>query len=493
MKYLLTILFLFTYFFLLPQTVFGNIACTSSPCTPPANACPGCSGLSTHCNYPIVINNQTHGHCAVTCSNCDNQCSCNGPDWGPWGSCDSFGNQARWCNCANLYQIQACSSYPTPYSSPYNTPYAYPYPTPPTCTVSLTPDPATIPDEATKDFTASVVPSNGTVDEVDFSISPPFIATISPSSDSSSPYRTTATGRREGTATIQARVIMGGSERCNDPANLTVTPPGPWWQVQDADVITLGDLISLIPPSLGEEFNLPGLGGFPGIGTYGGTTADFEAGSGAGTVSSTGWLANALTTSQKNYSYDYFDGLIPGSVVVTQVTSTSVDSAFLTSGPATNGYRWYRFDGSVNGLDLTINGTVNLGTNKVVLLVKGANLNIDGRINVTDGVGTFVTMVGKNANGNKGDILVAATAGTAAGVDLEGIYFADSEFKTGAGDTQLYVRGGVAAYDGVVLERDLDTANEDTPAEFFEYGLDQILLYPPSLSVRKIRWKEVAP
>ncbi|MBI4157977.1 Ig-like domain-containing protein [Candidatus Woesebacteria bacterium] len=366
----------------------------------------------------------------------------------------------------------------------------------PSCTVDLTPNPTSISEGATRTFTATVVPSNGTIDDVRFSSSNTSIATVSPATDGSSPYTTTATGVTDGSATITARVYMGGVQKCSDTATLTVTDPNPWWQVVDADVLTFGNLISLIPSASGEEFILPGAGGFPGIGIYGGTIADFSSGTGTGTVSSTGWLAKTSPISQKTFNYDYFEGIIPADITFNEITSSAIaGNALSVGGVSSRGYYWYRFDGtkgSTQNQDLTITSNVNLGGRKVVLLVKGANLNIEGRITVTDGSGTFVTMVGKNASGGKGDISIDAAVGAGAGPDLEGMYFADSQFKTGAGATQLNVRGAVAAYDGLVLERDL-ADNSVTPAEVFEYALDQVLLYPSSLSVRKIRWKEVAP
>ncbi len=267
----------------------------------------------------------------------------------------------------------------------------------------------------------------------------------------------------------------------------------PWWQIMDADVLTNGNLTSGIPGNLVENFILDGAGGFPGVAIYGGTIADFSAGSGTGTLSSTGWLANSTSVSQKTFSYDYFAGLIPGDVIFNEITSTSIDESTLSSGTESRGFYWYRFDGTTGGTinqDLTISSDVNLGSRKVILLVKGANLNIEGNINLTDGAGSFVAIVGKNL-GSKGNILLGPVV-----TDLEGLYFADSTFQSGSLgadlDAQLYVRGAVAAYEGLVLERDLPD-DSTTPAEFFEYGLDQILLYPPSLGVRKIRWKEVAP
>jgi len=62
----------------------------------------------------------------------------------------------------------------------------------------------------------------------------------------------------------------------------------------------------------------------------------------------------------------------------------------------------------------------------------------------------------------------------------------------GAGsDSALSVRGALASYGGLSLQRDL--SDNSTPAEYFEYAPDLMLLYPTKLSYRKINWKEVAP
>ena len=122
-------------------------------------------------------------------------------------------------------------------------------------------------------------------------------------------------------------------------------------------------------------------------------------------------------------------------------------------------------------------------------MVEGANLIIAGRIQLQNpGQGFFMAVVGKDVSGLKGDILVDPSVD-----DVEGVYLAESEFKTGISSSQLSVRGSVAAYDGVVLERDLGDSNADTPAEVFEYAPDIIATFPQVFTQRRFRWKEVAP
>lgn len=251
-------------------------------------------------------------------------------------------------------------------------------------------------------------------------------------------------------------------------------------------MISSYDLKSAIPT--GSYFNLPGAGGYPGIAGYGGSTNLTSL-----NVSSKGWLANSHVTNAKTYSYSYFAGLIPDDILalVNSVDNTNV-SEKLTSvcvSPDSNGYCWYKYDGAGNGsLPLTLSAT-DIGTNKIILLVDNANLNITGNINLTDGAGFFMTII----NGN---ISVDPSVGGGTSPNLEGLYFADGTFSSGttgqANNTQLWLRGAVAVAGGTNLQRDLSD-NGSSPAELFEYAPDQIMLFPKVLGSRAMNWKEVAP
>lgn len=133
---------------------------------------------------------------------------------------------------------------------------------------------------------------------------------------------------------------------------------------------------------------------------------------------------------------------------------------------------------------------------RAVLFVDGGDLTIRKQIQLTKGEGFFMAIVGKDAAGNKGNILIDPAAAS-----LEGFYSADNLFKTGTKynedlgifDDQLHIRGSVVGLEGVSLQRNLGSSNTTIPAELFEYAPDLIFTYPPKLSVRKMRWKEVAP
>jgi hypothetical protein len=297
-------------------------------------------------------------------------------------------------------------------------------------------------------------------------------------------------------------VIIAGVTDCTDSVNVEVAPAQAWWQVKDADVTASGDIISPIPasctlPVCNPVLNLKGGGGFPGVPVYGGATADFQAGAGSGTVAEApySWLVNASYSASKIYDYAYFERQIPTDVLFTEIASPTVNGGDFNSGGApSRGYVWYHYDGASLG-DLTISGNVNLtGSRKVVLLVDGADLYITGRINIqSPGSGYFMAVVGKDVNGLKGNIIVDPSVSHPTQPAMEGIYLSEGEFRTGAGTERFYLRGSLAAYAGVVLERDLGANNEDAPAEYFEYAPDIIATFPQVFTSRRMRWREVAP
>jgi hypothetical protein len=254
--------------------------------------------------------------------------------------------------------------------------------------------------------------------------------------------------------------------------------------VKDGDVTTKGNLGSGVTAS--NYFDVAGSGGFPGIPAYGGTT-----GLNGSTVSATGWLVNSAYSSTKVYNSAYYLNAIPANIIPAIVPVNSEPGSYFTSGGTadSNGYYWYEYDGTATGLDFNISSAVSLGTRKVILIVKGANLNIGGNINLTKGSGFFLTVSTKN-------IVVASTVGGGGAANLEGIYVADGQFQTGTSATQLWIRGTVAAYGdgGLNLQRDLGSAgNPTTPAELFEYAPDQEILFPAKLSRYPSNWREVAP
>jgi hypothetical protein len=350
---------------------------------------------------------------------------------------------------------------------------------------SLLPSSLTISQWQSRTITSSIQSGTG-VDHVAFSSDSTANLTVSPGSDSTYPYQTTAKGIWPGSATITSGAYLADNTLvCSADIPVTILPPGPWWQVKDSDVQSAGDLVSTVPELDGVLFNLDGPGGFPGVSSYGG--ASYLTGA---NVSSTGWLAVSPVINPRSYDYAYLTNLIPADIeaLINSVDTGDV-SGSLISGSSThdaNNYYWYKYDGATNGnQDLTISAT-NIGTRKIILMVDNANVNITGNINLTDGQGFFMLVV-------RGNINVDPLVGGGATPNLEGLYLADGTFNDGVGNTQLWVRGSIVGNLGVNMQRDLGgTANSD-PSEFFEYAPDLSMLYPSILGIRKINWKEVAP
>lgn len=311
---------------------------------------------------------------------------------------------------------------------------------------------------------------------------------VNPTTDSVYPYSTQVTGVSVGTGSLRSTVkSTTGTTLCVANSYITVKPISPWWQVVDSDISSKGDLNSAVKsPNL---FGLPGLGGYPGVPSFASTTNLTNS-----TVSSKGWLVNSQDLSKKVFDYKYFVNQIPKDTVITNIPTESVSGSFFQSGGTLSyGYYWYKYDGSKTGLDLTLTSPLNLGDRKVILLVDSANFYINAPINLNDGRGFFLVIVGKGAENNKGNIIVDPAVGGGAGPNLEGIYEADNQFNTSESALQLKVRGSVVAYNGVWLQRDMGNLNPTTPAEQFEFAPDQVMLFPTKLGYRKMKWKEVAP
>lgn len=253
----------------------------------------------------------------------------------------------------------------------------------------------------------------------------------------------------------------------------------PWWQVEDSDV--QGPDITSPVTSL-SIFGLPGGGGYPGIPVYSGnsnlTTTN---------ASTVGWVAKSGLTPQKTFNYEYFSNSVPDDTTINPIVSAGIDQSTFDSGaPSSDGYYWYKYTG--NGGNLTVSSDIDLGDKKVILFVEGANLVLDGKINLTDGSGFFLTVV-------NGDISINDSVGGTydTNPDLEGMYVADGTIITSETNANLHVRGSMVGLGGITMQRDMFPDNGTIPGELFEYAPDQILLFPNKLAYRKINWQEVAP
>ena len=341
------------------------------------------------------------------------------------------------------------------------------------------------PGQPASNLTAGIFGSSR-IEGTEFVSADTAVVTVDPAADSTHPYQTNVTPVGLGSTTITSDVyFINHVLACSNTVTVNVNNPDPWWQVKDSDVSSAGDLITKVPFLGGLFFGLAGSGGYPGVSTYGENT-DLT----ASNVSQIGWMAKSSnpSLSSKHYDYSFIARQIPSDVVQTNITG-SIENGAAFSAPTTYyGYEWYKYTGPT---DLNINGNIDIGDRKIVLMVEGADVYINGNINLTDGVGFFGMFV-------YGDIFVNPAVGGGAAANIEGIYLSDGNFSTGTGglenDSQLYIRGSVASYGGLNLQRNLGEAlNTENPAEVFEFAPDQILLFPAKLGYRRINWKEVAP
>ncbi|HEX6976868.1 MAG TPA: hypothetical protein VF185_00725 [Patescibacteria group bacterium] len=438
----------------------SNICCGNGSCVKSYVGCgggyvPGCAWDTGATGYPRC-NYGEGNYCDATCSTYGT-CS---------GCAPGLTNQGGTCLC----------------------------PPPPTCTISLPPSVQAFVGGETS-VTPTLTTTNGSISEIDYNTGNAAIATAT-SPITSSPFRTAVRGVGIGNTVMSASVVMGGSIRCSAQTAVNVAPSKAWWQVKDGDVITNGNLTSLIPltctlPGCIPSFNLDGTGTFPGVVTYGGATADFSAGATNGTVSSKKWLTNT-TYQGKTYNYAYFEGLIPSDIQVNDIPTDSISGAYLqANGTPSHGFVWFRRNG-----DLTLTGNVNVNSSrKYIILVKGGNLTVASSIRVSKvGDGFFMAIAGKDAGGSGGNIIFDPTLTSNPGTPAaEGLFLADGVISTGLGASQLSIRGSLAGLSGINLQRDLGALNTTTPAEFIQYAPDFLFSYPRDLTRTRVIWREIAP
>ncbi|MBI2103838.1 hypothetical protein HYT59_02445 [Candidatus Woesebacteria bacterium] len=342
------------------------------------------------------------------------------------------------------------------------------------------------------------------------------VATVSPGTDTTSPYETNVLATGGGSATLRITVGVTGNglySSCSDTSTVTISPA--WWQVRNGDVLSGGNLSSRIPgtcvlPGCNPAFDLKpaplaGYTMYPGLPIYGGLTIppsnatyDFSASTTSqGIPAETElWIANSpITTNLSQYTYSYFRKQIPPNIQLWPLDNNQLSTGNLNSGQASRGYVWYETTGGT-----TIQGNIQVPQdNKYVLLVNGGDLYINGVIDIQyPGRGFFMAIVGKDpVTGAGGNIIIDPSVSTQT-PDLEGLFLADGTFRTGTrgsgtADEQFTLRGAIAAHGGIGLQRNLGALNSTSPAELFEYAPELIGAFPREFFRDKIIWQEVAP
>ncbi|OGM60528.1 hypothetical protein A2892_00710 [Candidatus Woesebacteria bacterium RIFCSPLOWO2_01_FULL_39_10b] len=366
------------------------------------------------------------------------------------------------------------------------------------CTFNLLPANTVIELMTTDQLWATNIdkPTNIAIDRVNFSSSNTSIASVNPGSDGSSPYRTDVYG--EGVsppdATINASMVMEGRPICDDSSQVSVINPPPWFQVENGDVLSGGDVISQIaggcplnsPPC--DPYLVKNTSGTPeeaaGIPSAGrGGNVSWGAGNGP---SRPGWVVEGSDYGGDTYTYQFLRDKIPTSVSLASLGPTVTESNLLSGGteyPSGSGYYYYQYS---NPSDLTLtdgDASLNIGSRKVVVFVQGGSVKIDKNINLTDGTGLLLLIT-------DGNITVDESV-----TEMEGLYFAQRDFLTTdvqGSDLTLLLRGSVVSQGTLVMDRDLPN-NAITPAETFKFAPDLLMNFPASLGERHARFRELAP
>ncbi len=352
----------------------------------------------------------------------------------------------------------------------------------------------------------SLSSSNGDISSVEYTVNDPNIAEVlPPNPNTQPPFGVTFESIAVGETTYKAKAYVDG-ESCEDSDVLQVINPLPWWQVRGGDVVAGGgNLVSQIPAecsldpagSCSSYLILDNPNGSPGVPSAGGQIF-----LNSREPSLQGWkiFEDQYRGSQINYSF--FENKIPTDAPITGIIRDTIDANYFTNGGITyKGYYLYQFQGNDSvGKTLEITGSfANLGSRRVILFVKNADLVINTRINVQRGVGGFYAFVEGNPESSNG-ITIGSDVGDVLprdpeDFDLEGLFYTDKNFTTESrgqnSDYQLRIRGIVSARN-FNLQRHLPN-NAFYPAEFFEFAPDILLNYPPFLTAKNITWKEVNP
>jgi hypothetical protein len=194
-----------------------------------------------------------------------------------------------------------------------------------------------------------------------------------------------------------------------------------WWQAKDSDITSSGDISSQIPTSYKLILNGGATEtGFPGVAVYNGNISLKD-----GVLSSTSWQANTTTRNAIDYSFNYFLQKVP-STVVFNACGTGNLSTMMMGAVASQGYYWFKCIGAVTLTSTGNPNAINIGANKIVVMVTGGDVDIMTKINLTKGQGFFGLFTDGNIN-------VDPTVGNNSGgtPSLEGIYFADGAISTG--------------------------------------------------------------
>ena len=269
-----------------------------------------------------------------------------------------------------------------------------------------------------------------------------------------------------------------------------------WWQTQDGDILagSVDDRIPSTVPAGQNYVSLAGVGDYPGVIAYSGTSGTYRddavTTTNSGHPSENNWLVDQNPPSV-NVSYSILEKRAEDKGLLVTATGTSVTPDVLRNkAPNDDHYHYIKY-----GNTLTISsGNLNLGTRKLVLFVDG-DLTINAtNVTVTNGSGFVAFIVSGDININP------LIAGSQAAPGLEGVYFADGNIDTGSrrptADSHLWGYGSFIGLGGIRLGRDLDPANttganNTTPGETLIFDPAVFLTFPDELRDSNFTWEQV--
>jgi len=334
---------------------------------------------------------------------------------------------------------------------------------------------------------------SGTPTQVDFSSGDTSIAVFTTPDTTPPTFTSVVTATGIGTTTFTATATDASGITSSVTANVTVNNPAAWTQAGAGDIIAgTGNVSTQIPSVCALPGCDPSLITFtssqnPGVVQAGGTSIT------DGTVPPPynsqppfNWLVVNNQYNGQIYDYAFFEGKSTQIPFYSGAPASVTSPVQLKAGGTYKGYYWVKYTGG----DMSIDANINIGTDKIILMVENGDLNINGRINLTPGRGLFMTVV-------NGDINVNGTVGGPAdgNPELEGLYFANGTFSSASAAgtyEQLHCRGSVVAGNFSLTNRSLIDNSQD-PANFFEYSPSLLLQVPASLGARQVVWREVAP
>lgn len=339
---------------------------------------------------------------------------------------------------------------------------------------------------------------------VDPSAVPPNVASITstnPDTNRLDGFTVDLQGEKLGVTTYHAEAVMNdvNSTRCYTGANVSVASLA-WFQTMGGNVVSKGGVTSLIPAS---AYNLNFIKDPAGLLIY-----SFASPPNLGSGFSGGALVNTSISSKPLASFDlFYNTKLPSDVKsgLTTISSNSINTSDLATCNLLRGYKVCYYDGTTLG-DLTLNNDyVMADGDRVVLFVNNAKLIIKGKINpATQGKSSLLVISsGRVIAGINYGIEVDPNIGSAFVddvPDLEGVFYTDGMFTTGhtasGMDFNLHIRGSVVA-NNFLLNRNLGNLGAEKnnlyPAEFFQYGPEQVMAFPPFLRTRPVSWSQGTP